>query len=548
MNLKNKKAVGAKSKQSETVTQLIAPNLRAGKSDEEILALLRAMCANFPQYSWDDNKSDLLILIQGTRASLEHEIKEKRKEEIKAIKTGRGSDKIPTAEIITVSEAEQRFVLLNSGQQVFDLDNPNNPPLPLVSARATYAASVISYLDINQRPKNKLVIDAWRDSKLRKTTEGITYRPEGGQITTNPNGLACVNTWRPRIKSEKPNNYEPFINIFVDHVFWVFGDAAEVFLDWLAHIEQKPSELPHFGWLHISREHGTGRNWIASVLGRVWQGNVSLGFKLIETLEKGFNESLSKCHLAVIDEINEGGVAMWKHASSLRQLITEDHRLINPKFGHQRVEFNVCRWLMFSNHVGALPLDEHDRRFWVVNKPLIPKDESVYQEMYRTLGNQDFIESVRFFLSSRDISQFNAGQRPPMNDAKRDLTQASKSEADFLARGIAERWPVDVIYLRDFKEMLPEEERHQKSAKAIKHALDRVGISRWKKSEGKMRTSQGLEVVYILRNQDIWDNQDTNALRRENDRMTLIEKESVTFGCAPSLENVSPPKNVSFIR
>jgi hypothetical protein len=269
---------------------------------------------------------------------------------------------------------------------------------------------------------------------------------------------------------------------------------------------------------------------------------------LVETLEKGFNESLSRAHLSVIDEINEGGTPQWKYASQLRQLITEDHRLINPKFGQQRTEYNVCRWLVFSNHTGALPLDEHDRRFWVVNKPLTPKEESVYQEMYRLIGNQEFIDSVCFYLSNRDISKFNAGQRPPLNDAKIELTMASKTEADYLSQGIAERWPVDLIYLQDFKNLLPEDEKQKIKARAITHSLDRVGISRWKKSEGKVRTNQGTAVVYLIRNHDIWNNADAFDIKRENDRMTMIEKENATFGDAPPSEIINNLKNVLSIR
>ena len=543
----NKPVVDSNQTGNETVTKIITPNIETGKSDAEILDILKALYANFPEASWDDIKSDLLVLIQNTRTSFEQALKDQRQEEIQASKQGRGSDKIPTAEIITVAEAEKRLVYLNVGQQVFDLDNPTNPPLPILGARNTYAASVFPYLDtIQQRPKVKLVIDAWKDSPKRMTTDGITYRPEGGKITVNPHGLACVNTWRPKSKIEKPSNYEKHASLFVDHARWVFGDVAEVFLDWLAHIEQKPGELPHFGWLHISKEHGTGRNWIATVLGKVWLGNVALNFKLVETLEKGFNEALSRAHLAVIDEINEGGTSQRKFASQLRQLVTEDHRLINPKFGQQRTEYNVCRWLIFSNHNSALPLDEHDRRFWVVNRPLIPKAESVYQSMYRLIDNQEFINSVRFFLVERDISQFNAGQRPPLNDAKMDLAMASKSEADFLAQGISERWPVDIIYLQDFKNLLPEDETF--SSRAIFHAMDRVGISRWKKSEGKVRIAQGNAIAYVIRNHDMWNNAYAFDVKRENDRMTLAEKENATFGDAPPSSNVNPLKNVISIR
>ena len=88
---------------------------------------------------------------------------------------------------------------------------------------------------------------------------------------------------------------------------YLFGDDATRFLDWLAHIEQRPGELPHHGWLHISPEHGTGRNWLASVIARLWKGYVAPNFDLSGMLRTGFNGALSRKLIAIVDEIREGG-------------------------------------------------------------------------------------------------------------------------------------------------------------------------------------------------------------------------------------------------
>lgn len=67
------------------------------------------------------------------------------------------------------------------------------------------------------------------------------------------------------------------ISLFLDHVTYLFADETErnTFLDWLAHLEQAPGELPHYGWLHVAHHTGCGRNWLASVLSRVWRAYVA---------------------------------------------------------------------------------------------------------------------------------------------------------------------------------------------------------------------------------------------------------------------------------
>jgi PKD repeat protein len=123
MKQENKTVVNSNQTGTETATKMIMPSIEAGKSDAEVLDILKALYANIPDVSWDDIKSDVLILTQNTRISFEQKLKDKRQEEIQASKQGRGSNKIPTAEIITLAEAEKRFVYLNVGQQVFDLDH-----------------------------------------------------------------------------------------------------------------------------------------------------------------------------------------------------------------------------------------------------------------------------------------------------------------------------------------------------------------------------------------------------------------------------------------
>jgi hypothetical protein len=531
--------------QSTVSQQLIETNLKSGKSVKEVVELLRAMYSNLPDISWEEIGSGVEALVEATQAEMSFKAKRAIRETAQAIKEGKDSDTLTPVELITLDEALKRFVFIKLGQQVFDLENPSAPPMPFSNFVTTYAASKHIYEDKSLALKVKPVASIWLESDKRLTVEDITYKPSGKALTVNPRGASSVNSWSPRGDFQKPANHHELATRFTSHIEWLFGDAAGIFLDWLAHIEQKPGELPHFGFIHIAKKHGLGRGWLGSVLSRVWSGNVAPAFDLIQTLEKGFNDRLSRCHLAIVDEIYEGGGEKWKHASALRQLITAEQRLINPKFGFQRVEFNVCRWLLFSNHVGAIPLDEHDRRFWVINSPDEPREESIYVGLYALLKNADFIKSVRYFLATRDISQFNAGQRPPMTEAKLELTQSAKSEVDHLASAIAQSWPVDVVYKSEVSALLAQEGNSQISDRAIANALDRVGISRWKKSQGRLRANHNIEIAYIIRNHQKRNSQDADFIRAEHDRLSMRDKENAAFGAPFNQESPQLAKVIS---
>jgi hypothetical protein len=376
----------------------------------------------------------------------------------------------------------------------------------------------------NGRYKFKQCATVWLAHEGRLDAETLTFKPGASVMTVSPaHGKSALNLWSPPIRDDAPPDWQERAGLFVNHVQWLWGDDAEPFFDWLAHIEQRPGELPHFGWVHISRIHGKGRNWISAVLARLWRGNVAASFDLLGALEGGFNDRLSRCLLAIVDEINEGGGSSWRHAQSLRQMVTAEHREINPKYGRRHVEYNSTRWLLFSNHTGALPLDADDRRFWVVDHEGPVKPPLYYRQLYSTLHDHNFISSVAKFLNARDISGFDAGMRPPITKAKAALVALAQSESDALLTELVQRWPVEVISWSELRRLLPEGECNHP---ALRHPLDRAGM----RKIGKVRIGEKSGPVYSLRNHDAWIGAAPMRIRMEIDRIGFVEKEAALSG------------------
>ncbi len=288
--------------------------------------------------------------------------------------------------------------------------------------------------------------EIWSENPKRIQVSTITFLPGVGQFLRDPEGAQALNMWLPLSRPQmKAHVAELQAELFLNHITYLFGDRTDDFLDWLAHIEQRPDVLPHTFWLHISPAEGTGRSWLASVLDRVWSPYAATGLDLAIMMEGQFNERLSGKLLAVVEEIKEGGRGAWQHNQRLKSWITEDIRLINPKGHPEYREFNRVRWLMFSNHLSAIPLAQEDRRTEVVICNKEPHASNYYEKLYKAREEKEFIQAVGAYLANRNIKRFNPGAKAKYTKAKERATSLSQSREDRVVEAIKEHWKLPII-------------------------------------------------------------------------------------------------------
>ncbi|NTV71552.1 MAG: hypothetical protein HGA71_15575 [Azonexaceae bacterium] len=455
------------------------------------------------------------------RAALEEHRREYQKAENARI--GEGEHTIPTAEVISLETAVNRFVFLSDGSRVADIFSPHYD-LALSDWAATYAASTEmapqppkvrpdgskAAMPDRETPVSKL----WTASPRRKTAICRTFKAGGPLMLNDPQGRRALNSWKPFDRSTTVNDTQA-AGLFLDHVDFLFGADAGRFLDWLAHIEQNPGVLPHTSWLHIAKNFGMGRNWLASVLSRVWAGAVAPNLDLVGVMKSGFNGQLSRKVLAIVDEIREGGRdSQWEHSEKLKSIITEEHRLVNPKYGRQSVEFNACRWLMFSQHLSAIPMENTDRRIEVVATEALPKPPAYYVELYAALNDPQFIAAVAKVLANRDISGFNPGAHAKQTAAKKAAAKASQTPAGAWCEMLVAHWPSDLITAGDLFFVLTGCDPAAGASLNAGHrrTLEQAGII----SMGTPKRIGGNMVrLSVIRNKDIWLDADIDAIRKE---------------------------------
>jgi hypothetical protein len=460
-----------------------------------------------------------LVPVPGiVRSDAEYERRRTQIAENIAIGRGVEAEDCPTSPVVELEVMLANFCKIKKGKRIIDFRNPRS-----VYSFDEWKSSLkqsMTFKEVKGDPyhdaatggmKKKAyeTLEVWNATVARKEVETVTFRPGYGRITVDPNFKSAANTWRTieRVESERS------CDLFITQVNYLFGEDAPPFLDWLGHIEQHPGDLTTTAWVHISPSHGTGRNWLASVLTRVWKVYVAPSFDLSETLKSGFNEGLSQKLLIVVDEINEGGSnARWDNAEKMKTLVTAETRSVNEKYGHKSLEWNVARWLIFSNHTSALPLTDKDRRFNVVrnDRPRLPDEH--YERLYAALRDPEFIASVAWMLKTRDVSGFKPGAHAMMNEAKRDMVAASKSEADDIIASVIESHPADVITNSALAGLLNNTPFGGQLNAHQRHALDRAGT----KSYGKPIWLAGKLVrVRILRNHEFWKKAEAPQVQAE---------------------------------
>jgi hypothetical protein len=338
--------------------------------------------------------------------------------------------------VLTLGEMEDRLVYIGSNGAV--VDSATHRVRKKDAAAGEYAASVHSYKDPKTgKAKKTAALGAWIGSRDRKTVDVLAWVPGAPQICTPPEiidgGTRAFNMWRGIAVNEPPDDWRERAAPFVEHLIYLVPIEAERrrFIQWIAHMIRHPETLPHTAYLFVTDQTGIGRNALASVLVRVLCGYVAAGVDIAAILDGKFNGRLSQKLLAIVDEVREGlGERRYQRGERLKSLITEEHRQIDVKYGLQSVEKNCCRWLMFSNHIDALPFENTDRRVIVIANPTERRSPDYYTRFYGLIDDPAFIASVRAYLDAVDLSDFKPGEHAPMNAAKSKALAELMSDTD----------------------------------------------------------------------------------------------------------------------
>lgn len=408
-----------------------------------------------------------------------------------------------TTPVMSLNEACEKLVFIRIGDGAV-VHRDRKMAAKWNGAKKDYAASEHTFetgeIDGHGEPKTKTVkvIDAWLNIPGKLTVDELTWQPGEREFCKSLDGLGnAYNTYVPMKLLPPPQNWQEWVKPFLDHVAYLVPIERERirFLQWLAHIIQKPHELPHTCYLLTTPTQGTGRGTLAEILARVFRGYAALGLSPDTIVGDGFNGRLSKKLFATIDEIREGSRSPHsREAQTFKDRVTGTDNHINPKYGIQSVEKNCIRWLFFSNYEDAIPFDNSDRRVIVIANPTTKASPEWFDHLRACMEHPEFFASIQHYLATLDLAGFKAGADAPMNDAKRKVLAAMEKPELRAAKQFKDEWPGPLAAVSDLRAFVGDDDwpKHSGSVSKLITAAGMIPTGR------KVKVSNVMETILIV--------------------------------------------------
>ena len=410
-----------------------------------------------------------------------------------------GDASTPRPETMTPDEMLERFVHVARGPMIVDRRNTSRRMRPHEFA-AAYA-----HLKITIDKKALQVTSLWSQSDRRILADDLTFHPGRGPFYVE-RGMTHMNLWDP---PTWPETGIAQAAIFLEHLEYLIPDQVqrEDLLDWLAHAVQRPEVRPHFHFLLIAPQEGTGRSWLGDLFVRLWGTRHADQVDLHSLMEDAFNSKLTCKVMLVVHEAKAAPDERFNHRERLRNLLSDSIVTINEKHQPKWNERFCARVLMFTNSDNALPLSETDRRVYAVRCADQPRDAAYYSRLYGALDDDGFLAAVWTFLATRDISRFNPGRRAPLNQIKRQLIAAGRTEVQQDAVELVRASPHDIIGSTDLMQALVPQENnestrdHDQRVKAVTAVLKDIGAQTHPR---KIKVAGQTTRAWMLRNAVEW--------------------------------------------
>lgn len=194
--------------------------------------------------------------------------------------------------------------------------------------------------------------------------------------------------------------------------------ANEYFLDYLAHMFQKPWEIPRAA-IVVKGEEGAGKDTIAKYMHKL----VGRYIPKITGQDQFFGNFNGFLKNALFVNIQEAFVGSQQQNEKLKQFVTEDMLRVENKYQNSHDTPNYMRIYITSNNFKVVQASESSRRFLVLNardtyaSTGVPAQEKMRQEYFDAIYdemNGEGPAALLNFLLNRKLVNFP--RTPPVTD------------------------------------------------------------------------------------------------------------------------------------
>lgn len=257
------------------------------------------------------------------------------------------------------------------------------------------------------------------------------------------------NTWggyfASRIQTEPGPRGPAAVNFFKRHVEAVCNAepvATEYLMKYLAHLIQKPGELPGVIVL-IQGLEGCGKGLIYSLMKAVMGQEYCYDTTNAATHAFGrFSDHLENRLLILLDELELCVSDEIMHR--LKGECVAELRTIECKGEAVRTVPNYVRYLIFTNKTMPVQISPSDRRFFCVGskRPRMTPEDSA--EGFAHVATPGSVRAIYEYLMSVDLTNFNVRSRP-ITSYHTDLADATSSLERRFFTHLLDTWKGDPI-------------------------------------------------------------------------------------------------------
>lgn len=181
------------------------------------------------------------------------------------------------------------------------------------------------------------------------------FRPD--RPTRERDGERSINTY----VAHQPELIEGDVTLFLDHLRNLFATERDmmIVLCWFAAAAKYPDKRLQWAPV-IQGVEGNGKSFLGDVLAYI-MGEEYTHKPNAEDIANKFNDYIERKLLIIVEEAHMQG--RREMMDVLKPLVTNERVEVQPKGGKKRMIFNWTRWIFFTNHKDAFPVDLSNRRY-----------------------------------------------------------------------------------------------------------------------------------------------------------------------------------------
>jgi len=379
--------------------------------------------------------------------------------------------------------------------------------------------------------KKNLTIQQAFQKKLIQYATNHEYNPTtNSRLFKNSQGQTILNMFDSKTVPEASgftNEGKKLINKFIQHLKNIIDeDEAEIFLDWMAYAAQNPGKK--ILWVPLIQSiEGAGKSVIGNLLIHHVFGKANAGVVDPIVLTDTNNSWATDKMLKILEEVKLSGHNRYEVLNNLKPLITNPYITRKEKFEVSSEVNNYCNFIAFTNYKDALPVDDEDRRWWIVFSQIdslsdLEEKVGINRSEYFTplhelaAANSAYGSEFKTFLLERDIEGFNPNF-PPLSKHKDELKEIERSKLvgideihDLIIITYKEEKPkvINTKLIKEASELATDDQGNRitpkgMSVKDIRYVLQKLGYKSVTKKQYPNSDWKGISPMYIHKTTNI---------------------------------------------